>query len=112
MVLVRNFVDVYTEAAIKHGEATKDGNSTVANNCYDELIRARDKLLDFGLDGERTLLSLLTHTNESVRLWAATHCLNLDEEKSLKVLSELSASNSIFGFNASMVIEERVKGNI
>ncbi|KKL65398.1 hypothetical protein LCGC14_2155390, partial [marine sediment metagenome] len=96
----------------KHGEATLSGDSNIANKSYDNLINSKEKLFAHGNCGKKNLIELLNHENDSVRLWAATHCLHVDAPLAIEALRALAESDSILGFSASMVIEEYNKGNI
>jgi len=107
-----SLLDIYVQAAIRHGEATLQGNADKGNAEYDALMEALEAM-HASLDGERgPLTSILDHPDPSVRAWAATHLLRIDPDKALPVLCRVSALSGIIGFGAEMVIKEWNKGRL
>ena len=112
MTDVDELINCYIDNAIAHGEATLIGNSKKANISHDLLMDAYEKILNCENDTSSKLCELLSHSNESVRLWSATHCLGFNEKKSKRVLKELRKKNDALGFSASIVLEEWEKGTL
>ena len=103
---VDSVIGSYTESAIAHGEATMQGDNKLANKSYDEIISCAKQLRALGNSGRDELEKLLKHSNDSVRLWAATHSLRDNEIKAKSALNALAKSNGILSFSAEMVLTE------
>ncbi len=109
---VAELVSRYREHAVEHGAATRTGNRKKANKHHDQLVEAMHALRNRAPDGLRPLLGLFGDEDASVRCWAASHCLSIDEVKARKVLEDASAEPGILGFNARMVLSEWDKGEL
>lgn len=96
----------YIGAAKIHCEATNNGNSDAANVAYDTIIETLDELRKQPDKGHKILSALLNHDDLSVRVWAATHLLPLDEPKAIDSLSVIADKSGIIAFDAKMVLEE------
>jgi hypothetical protein len=77
----------FIELAQAHGSAAE---AAVANKAARALLRVAAKLRARGTDDRRQLLSLLGHEEEHVRLWAATHSLDIDSDQAVRVLESLA----------------------
>lgn len=109
MSSVQALITDYEESAKQHAEATLSGDSKIANNSYDKMIKSIKKIHE--LDSEGVLfLKLLNHENESVKLWSATHALFINETAAMMALQEIARGTGISSFSASMVAEEWSKG--
>ncbi|MBQ3300600.1 MAG: DUF2019 domain-containing protein [Eggerthellaceae bacterium] len=97
----------YVDAARQHGKAmTRPIDSDRANQMSD-IICERLKVMRQRPDRERTLLEpLLDNKDASVRCWAATHFLSLDESRAVAVLEFISRMKGVIGFTAEMVLQE------
>lgn len=102
----------YRRHALEHGVATEAGDHRKANRHHELLIATLNALRQSGPDAERALTGFFTDENASVRCWAATHCLKIDEKQACSTLELLSATPGILGFNARMVLAEWRKGTL
>lgn len=102
----------YRLHAAKHGNATSTGDSQAANQHHDALMEALSALRERGSEGSDALLGLLADRDQSVRCWAATHCLLIDEARAKGVLKDLAAGPGIVAFDAQMVLSEWDKGRL
>jgi hypothetical protein len=113
MKKLNEVIDEYIKAAMSHGEALAEGNSKKANSAYDLIEKNYNILRESMNDGLELLVGLLTHENNSVRLWAARHTLNYNSNLAEKVLSELGTlKKTPVAFDARMVLSEWKKGNL
>ncbi len=109
---VSDLVSEYRLHAVEHGAATEKGDHKKANKHHDRLLATLRSLRDGGADGEQALLGLLEDQSSSVRCWAASHCLKIDENLARRVLEVVSSEPGIIGFNARMVLSEWNKGTL
>jgi len=109
---VEELVAEYRHRAIEHGAATEVGDHRKANKHHDLLMAAIRGLRERGATGNEALLPLLDDDDQSVRCWAASHCLKVDENRARSTLEELGAQPGIFAFNAQMVLSEWDKGTL
>ena len=109
---LERIIEEYKSYAVNHGEATLEGDSTVANQNYDKLKTVLKQIKEFGDDGGLALLSLLEDNNQSIRCWAATDSLRFNESKAKKALKKLSKEDGIIAFDAKMVLKEWRKGTL
>lgn len=103
-------LQLFEEAAIKQGEASKLGKGKEANRYYDKI----GTIVTY-LKSNRCLerLSLYyTHPDLSVRSWAAAYLLPLYEKESLKVLKEISKMKVFGSLDAKLTIQEWKNGNL
>jgi trans-aconitate methyltransferase len=103
-------LEVFKEAAKVHGEATETGNYKLGNKNYDLIVKAVAYLKE--LNQTAQLYQLLDNINLSVRIWAATYLLPVDEKDALKVLDEASKGKGIISLNAELTIQEWKKGHL
>lgn len=104
-------VNEYIKAAMNHGNALAEGNSKKANSAY-RIIEKNYNILKQN-EALELLIGLLTHENNSVKLWAARHTLNYKSDLAKKVLLELGTLKSTsVAFDARMVLSEWKKGNL
>jgi hypothetical protein len=68
--------------------------------------------MSMGDIGQIQLIKLIGHESPFVKLWASTHGLRIDENKSVECLNRLSKEKGFLGFDAKMVLSEWKKGNI
>lgn len=104
------FLRKYIDAAILHGEASKEGDYQVANKQYRLLAKMYKQIEPDRIQAERIIVRLFQHTNASVRTWAAADALNLGilAERAKSILQQLSEDHSI-GFlrlDAEMTLNE------
>jgi hypothetical protein len=101
---------LFEESAIKHAEATEQGDYKTGNKNYKSIA----KVIDY-LKLNNQLLSLkqfLNHSSVGVRMWSATYLLPLVENESLKVLNDISNIPGIHSLTAKTIISEWEKGNL
>ena len=106
--IVRDYV---TNAEV-HDVASEQGDHKGANAAHDAVVEAYRQLRAVGDEGTRRLQELMEHRNDSVRCWAATHCLPIAEDKAESVLSGLAKGTGAVSFAAAMVLEEWRKGTL
>ena len=109
---ISKLVAEYCENARQHGAATAIGDHKRSNKYHDGLMAALRGLREEGTRGDEALLPLLDDHDQSVRCWAATHCLNLAEGKARLTLVKLAAESGIVGFAAETVLSEWDKGTL
>jgi len=63
------------------------------------------KIKQFPDRGERFLRSLLDHDNDSVKGWAATYLLPLNQETATPVLEKLMSAGGLESLSAKMVLK-------
>jgi len=102
----------YAASAQVHGAATKEGEYERANAAHDVVLDAYRKLRAAGDEGIRALQELMEHHNDSVRCWAATHCLPTAQAKAEAVLMDLAEGMGAIAFTAEIVLEEWHKGTL
>ena len=103
-------LSLFEEAAIKHAEATEQGDYKTANKSYALIIKAINFLKEHN---ELTvLLTFLNHTSAGVRSWAATYLLPIKENEAIKVLEDLVKRTDIHSLDAEATLSEWRKGNL
>jgi hypothetical protein len=105
-------IEQYRLCAVEHGAATSVGNHRKANRQHDRLLAALKELRTQGEEGSTALLGLLDDESPSVRAWAATHCLKIDEARASAVLEQLAAGTDFVAFDAKVVLAEWAKGTL
>jgi len=105
-------VEKFVKAAIDHGRYTEVGNPRACNKAYDRVIQALRELRASADHGESVLSEFLTHPNSSVRTWAATHLLTLQEALACAALEELASSVGPSAFDAKMTLKEWRAGRL
>ena len=98
----------FIDNAISHGKAIEDGNHKLANKLHKDI----SKIYNIIKREERwdELKDMVEHSDESVRLWAATFLLHHNQDFALKALKGLEKSKKIFGLSASTTIDMWNKG--
>ncbi len=107
---IKEALSLFENAAIEQGKATYIGDHRKANRNYDKI---RDVVSYLRKNVALHELSIFyTHSNLSVRSWAASYLLPIDEKRSLQVLKEI-ANMEVFGsLDAKMTIKEWKNGNL
>lgn len=109
---MRNLLDEYSDAAIKHAAASTEGDHKAANREYDRLAGVYRELKAGGDNAQNALLELLNHSNESVRGWAASHALEFAPSEGERVLTELMKAKSLWALDAEMTLKEWRNGTL
>ena len=109
---VDSIIDAYRASAAKHGEASATGDHRKANRHHDLLNEELVLLRGAGKAGEVALLVLLQDEDESVRCWAATHCLVVDEAAAKATLEEMVRADGFLALDAEMVLDQWAKGEL
>ena len=73
---------------------------------HDLLMAVVRGLREQGAQGSKALLALLDDEDQSVRCWAATHCLTIAEARARRTLVDLAAEPGVVAFAAEMVLSE------
>lgn len=105
-------IERYLKAAIDHGRATMSGDPDACNVAHDRIMGALAVLRKLPDRGEAPLVKLASHTDESVRTWAATHLLPLNEPLACNVLEDVATGASIVAFGARVVLREWRSGHL
>jgi HEAT repeat protein len=103
-------IEIFKEAAKIHGEATETGDYKLGNKNYHLIFKIVTYLKE--TDQVALLIQLLGDTNLSVRIWAATYLLPINEERALEVLNEAAKNKGIIAFNAKITIDEWKRGHL
>lgn len=108
---ISHALEIFEKAAFLHGQATLLGEYKIANKEYKNISKA--SLFLRKNDLVSTLEKFLSVDNISIRLWAASYLLDVNESKALATLSDIIDSDtSILGFNAKMIMEEWKKDRV
>lgn len=107
---IKDIASEYRRYAVEHGKATHTGDHKKANKYHGLLIEALLVLRQHGAEGDRALVALLSDEDASVKCWAGTHCLKVDETQARLALESVASGPGIEGFNARMVLSEWKKG--
>ena len=99
----------YVRSAAEHGATTDRGDREGADAAYRDLMRALAELRGAPDRGRFILTGLLSHADPSVRCWAATHLLPLDEHTATQALETLVSEHR---FDASIVLREWKEGRL
>lgn len=114
MFSIDKLLQIYVDASIKHGEGTETGNYKLANKSHSILQKTYQELKNLD-NGKAELLKLLDHPNDSVRLWASWHILDVYPNEAKEVLLEISKKVKelpLISFSAKMTLSEWEKGNL
>ena len=103
---------MYAAAAEEHGAASEDCDYERANAAFATLINAYRQLRAKGTEGVCVLQELMDHGSDSVRCWAATHCLSIAREKAESVLRELAEGVGAVSLDAAITLSEWEKGTL
>ncbi len=107
---ITSAISRFEEAAIKHAEATEQGDYKTANKNYAIIVKAVTFLK---MHNEiQKLFGLLYHASVGVRMWAATYLLPVSESEGLRVLKQIEQMEGIHSLDASTTISEWEKGNL
>src|SRR5689334_18858401 len=85
--------DRFLNAAADHGKYTLSGDSTACNEAYDRVIAAIKDLRKLPDQGEGALMELATHPNDSVKVWASSYLLPLQQEHAINILEKVASSS-------------------
>jgi hypothetical protein len=101
----------YVDAARAHArEKLRDAKA--ANLQHDRLVSAFHELKELGNQGWLAIRNLTRHDEPEVRLWAATHLLQVEPQIASGVLEELSQLAGFVGFEAGIVLSEWRAGRL
>jgi len=100
----------FEEAAIKHAEATEQGDYKTGNKNYAVISKAILFLKEH--NSISRLADFLSHSSVGVRMWSATYLLPVLEKEGLQVLKQIASETGILAFTAKTTISEWEKGNL
>lgn len=100
----RKLIDRYIDLAIAYGNTMDSTDYKKTNLYYDQLQKVFRDLVRLGCDDK--LFDLRDHVNVWVKLWAATHTLELDEKESVKVLNKIGQTGGMTAYVAKNTIQE------
>jgi hypothetical protein len=103
-------LSLFEEAAIKHAEATEQGDYKTANKSYAVISKA---IMFLKEHNEIACLSkFLNHPSDGVKSWAAAYLLPIEEKKAIQVLEDVAKGNGIRSLAAETALSEWRKGNL
>lgn len=106
-----NLLKQYISGAEEHGQGTESGDHKKANLAYSHINDAYKKLKEKN-PKLTDLIPLLSHSNSSVRSWAASHLLSINSEAALPVLEKISQEKGLTAFSAEMTIKQWKEGKL
>ncbi len=109
---IQELINCYINAAIGYEEGLHDGDSSLADESFDEIERLFQEIKSLGEKGITGISKLLQHEKESVRLWASSHLLNYPEYESLEILEKIKNSSTILSLVAEVTLDKRDQGDI
>lgn len=107
---VEKIVDEFEAYCIQYSIADKELNYKAANKYAKKIINSYLKLKE--LRKVDALERLVYSEDGSVRSWAATHLLKVNECLAKKILQEIALESDLSGFDAQMTLSEWEKGNL
>jgi len=110
--IVETLLRDYTEAAARHGGASRGGDHESANQQYEIMANLCREFRARGRDAQVRLLDLLDNPDPYVRLWASSHSLEFAPDVAESVLERLSDSVGLVAFDAEMTLREGRKGTL
>ena len=109
-IKIKNVLLKFREAAVKHAEATENGDSKSANKNYAIISKAVVTLKE--MNNMKYLNELLDDGSIGARLWAAAYLLPISEKKAIRVLQKIAARNDIHSLTAETIISEWKNGHL
>jgi len=100
----------FEEAAVKHAEATENGDYKTGNKNYAVIAKVVVFLKEY--DSIEKLTSFLNHKSVGVRMWAARYLLPVVEVEALRILKQIASGTGIHSFTAKTTVSEWEKGNL
>lgn len=107
-----DLIRCYRDSAISHSDAIGCGNREVANRHSTLIAVMYTEIKHRGRAAQRRLLSLLEDPDLSVRLWAASHTLDIAPTQSEATLTELASGSSLLGLTAETTLREWKAGRL
>tara|TARA_R100000789_G_C3012475_1_gene151661 strand:- start:589 stop:945 length:357 start_codon:yes stop_codon:yes gene_type:complete len=107
---MNQLIERYVSLAINHGERILSGDSKDANRIHLKLTNAIEDIKNSSSQVKKEFYNLLTHENDSVKIWTAVTLLKTFESKSIEILQSVSCRNNIFGLSAKTSIDCWKKG--
>lgn len=100
----------FEDAAIRHSEATENGDYKTGNKCYAII----SKTISFLKERNEipSLSQFLNHPSIGVRIWAATYLLPFMEEEGVAILEQIARGPGIHSLTAKTTLNEWRKGNL
>lgn len=109
---IDQLVGAYREAAMRHGEATENGDHEEANRSAEIVLSVYSELRRRGPAAQIRLLSFLADEAPGVRLWAASHALDFSPAEGARTLQELVSSERLIGLSAKTTLREWREGKL
>lgn len=103
---------MYANAAVAHGQATIKGDFRNGNPQADIIFAIYRELRARGESAQHSLLSLIGHSDSSVRCWVAAHAMEFAPDRGQPVLEALSQEQGLIAFTAEMTLEQWKKGKL
>jgi hypothetical protein len=107
----KDILEEYIAGAKLHGIGTEEGDHKKANRAYARLNSAYRMLKEKDPD-LHDLVTLIDHSDISVRLWSAAHLLLINSKVALPVLEKISEDKGPVAFSAEMTIKQWKGGKL
>ena len=107
---IDDILAIYAEQAVAHRTAISNGDSDAASGAYDRVLCCSKELKKRGAGAQRTLLSLLNHSDADVRYCAAIDALQFAPEMGKAALVKLAESTNVCGARARLILQRWKRG--
>lgn len=107
---VQTALELFIDAASKHGEATEMGDYKTCNLCYKDIAKTVSYLKENSQ--LNSLHELLKHGSVGVRLWSATYLLPVHGDEAIRTLNEISRTPGIHSLTAKTTVSEWMNGSL
>jgi hypothetical protein len=101
---------LFEGAALKHAEATEQGDYKAGNKCYAVITKAVMFLKEQG--DVQKLSDFINHNSVGVRIWAATYLLPVLEDEGIRALEQIAGLPGIHSLTAKTTLSEWRNGNL
>lgn len=104
-------VQKFSEAAIKHHQATIAGNYKVTNREAKKISQAAHQLKNMGDEGYQALMPLLKNDNKVIASSAAAFLLKYATKEAQDVLKNIAQNSGLIGFEAKQALDRWQEGD-
>jgi hypothetical protein len=107
---VEEALNLFEQSTLQHTIATETGDYKSGNKAYKSILNS---IVYLNQNNKVELLvPFVNHSNNGVRVWAASYLLNSNTGLAVKILEEISVGLGIISYNAQMTLSEWRKGNL
>jgi hypothetical protein len=93
----------------EYGKAFEEGDAKVTNRLQKRCVKQLKKMSEIFDEGNQVLISLLNNKSIYVRFATASYLIEIDKEKALSMLKELSYEDRIIGTTSKLLISYYTK---